>query len=97
MLFGALDEATQKEYLLLPAKRAGIIAQHSGTVCSAAGAAALADRLSDRSFVVLHYTLAADGSLQPCTATASHAPADMPTRKGQQPAAAADTPKCVLL
>lgn len=65
-LFDSLGESAQKDYLLHPSTRGALVAQHRGTSQMLAGAAALAQGLSDRSVVVLHYILDEDGSLQPC-------------------------------
>lgn len=86
-VFSSLDDAAQKEYLLRPDARSAIVEQRGGTACTLAGASGLAERLADRSFAVLHYQLAHDGSIMPCVLGTSAASA------GCASAAPALTPK----
>jgi hypothetical protein len=88
MFSSSMDEGSQKEYLLRPSGRSGIIAQQGGAVCVINGAAALAKRLTSCSFAVLHYELTQDGTLLPCLASVPAA--DAPP--ASQPATAASTP-----
>ena len=61
------DDATVKEYLLRPQRRASLLQSQGAVVSSIQGAQALQPMLSSRSFVCLHYRVGVGGVLQPCT------------------------------
>ena len=84
------DDATVKEYLLQPHRRADLLLAQGATVSSINGALSLEPLLGSRSFVCLHYKVGAGGRLQPCNAADGSLQA-CPAHPASLPSAAAQT------
>ena len=68
------DDATVKQYLLQPHRRADLLLSQGATVSNIKGALGLEPLLRSRSFLCLHYKVGAGGTLQPCTGAGGNLP-----------------------